>query len=89
MTTDSNETAGSTTVRDGTTTPGNPIPRDTEPPGREYVAPEIAVDPPADSGEDAADAGQSESSGPPGPAEEKDNATADHRGLTTETNPTD
>ncbi|MBT2586652.1 hypothetical protein [Arthrobacter sp. ISL-95] len=43
----------------------------------------------SESPDDAVDAGPSESASPPGPAEEKDEETADSRGLTTETNPTD
>ncbi|MET4539540.1 MULTISPECIES: hypothetical protein [Micrococcaceae] len=87
MTTDPNEVAGFAQVRDGTTTPGNPIPRD---PGMPDSSGQVPVgDASSESPDDAGDAGPSESANPPGPAEEKDEATADNRGLTTETNPTD
>jgi hypothetical protein len=87
MTTDPSEVAGFTQVRDGTTTPGHPIPRD---PGTPEASNQVPVgDSSSESPEDAVDAGPSESATPPGPAEEKDEKTADHRGLTTETNPTD
>ncbi|MFJ6537909.1 hypothetical protein ACIQH5_16940 [Paenarthrobacter sp. NPDC091711] len=48
-----------------------------------------AGDASSESPSDAVDAGASESASPPGPAEEKDEKTADSRGLTTETNPAD
>ncbi|MCT9871955.1 hypothetical protein [Paenarthrobacter aurescens] len=87
MTTDPNEVAGFAQVRDGTTTPGHPIPRDPHEPG---TGGQVPVGDAAPEGpEDAVDAGPSESANPPGPAEEKDGKTADNRGLTTETNPTD
>ncbi|WP_024818097.1 hypothetical protein [Arthrobacter sp. 31Y] len=87
MTTDPNEVAGFAQVRDGTTTPGNPIPRDPGMHGSSGRAP--VGDASSESPDDAVDAGPSESASPPGPAEEKDEKTADSRGLTTETNPTD
>ncbi|MET3904352.1 hypothetical protein [Paenarthrobacter sp. 4246] len=87
MTTDPNEVAGFAQVRDGTTTPGNPIPRD---PGTPETTGQVPVgDASLESPDDAVDAGPSESANPPGPAEEKNEGTADNRGLTTETNPTD
>jgi len=87
MTTDPSEVAGFSQVRDGTTTPGHPIPR--EPGVPETSGPGDAGDASSGSQDDAVDAGPSESANPPGPAEEKDEKTADNRGLTTETNPTD
>ncbi|MEV7606791.1 hypothetical protein AB0N65_15275 [Paenarthrobacter sp. NPDC089322] len=87
MTTDPNEVAGFSQVHDGITTPGHPIPRDlgaTESSGQVPVGDAAGGSP-----EDATDAGENESANPPGPAEEKDERTADNRGLTTETNPTD
>ncbi|MGR0160203.1 hypothetical protein [Paenarthrobacter nitroguajacolicus] len=87
MTTDPNEVAGFAEVRDGTTTPGNPIPRDPETP--ESIKQVSVGDSSSESPDDAVDAGPSESANPPGPAEEKDEKTADNRGLTTETSPTD
>ncbi|BCW60251.1 hypothetical protein V3C41_11690 [Paenarthrobacter nicotinovorans] len=87
MTTDPSEVAGFAQVRDGTTTPGNPIPRD---PGAPESSGRAPVDDASPEGtDDAVDAGPSESANPPGPAEEKDEGTADDRGLTTEPNPTD
>jgi len=87
MTTDPSEVAGYAQVRDGTTTPGRPVPRDPGVPGTGGQVP--VSDGPEKAPEDAVDAGPSESANPPGPAEEKDEQTADNRGLTTETNPTD
>jgi|GEM_PF-2246872 len=87
MTTDPSEVAGFAQVRDGTTTPGNPIPRNPGTPGQSSQVP--AGDASSESPDDAVDTGPSESASPPGPAEEKDEKTADPRGLTTETNPTD
>jgi hypothetical protein len=87
MTTDPSEVAGFAQVRDGTTTPGNPIPRDLGMPDSSSQVP--VGDASSESPDDAVDAGPSESASPPGPAEEKDEKTADSRGLTTETNPTD
>jgi hypothetical protein len=87
MTTDPSEVAGFAEVRDGTTTPGNPIPRDPGTPGPGSQVP--VGDASSESPDDAVDAGLSESASPPGPAEEKDEGTTDNRGLTTETNPTD
>ncbi|SEJ40842.1 hypothetical protein SAMN04487917_105361 [Arthrobacter sp. yr096] len=87
MTTDPSEVAGFDQVRDGTTTPGNPIPRD---PASAQTGRQPSVgDASSESPDDAVDAGPSESATPPGPAEQKDEKTADNRGLTTETNPTD
>lgn len=87
MTTDPSEVAGFSQVHDGITTPGHPIPRDL---GASESNDQVPVgDSSGGSPEDAADAGQNESANPSGPAEEKDERTADNRGLTTETNPTD
>ncbi|NQD86658.1 hypothetical protein HP499_02380 [Paenarthrobacter sp. CM16] len=87
MTTDPNEVAGFAQVRDGTTTPGHPIPRD---PGTPDTGNQVPVgDSSSESPDDAVDAGPRESANPSGPAEEKDEGTADDRGLTTEPNPTD
>lgn len=87
MTVDPSEVAGYDKVRDGTTTPGNPIPRDLGAPKADAQAPVAGGS--SDEPEDAVDAGRSDSASPPGPAEEKDDKTADNRGLTTEANPTD
>ncbi|MCD4853483.1 hypothetical protein LN996_21895 [Arthrobacter sp. AK01] len=87
MTTDPGEVAGFEQVRDGTTTPGHPIPRD---PAVAQSGGQVPVgDASSESPDDAVDAGPSESANPPGPAEEKDEKTADGRGLTTETSPAD
>lgn len=87
MTVDPSEVAGYDKVRDGTTTPGNPIPRDPGVPKASAQAPVIGGS--TDEPEDAADAGSGDSASPPGPAEEKDEKTVDNRGLTTESSPTD
>lgn len=87
MTSDPVEAGGFSQVHDGVTTPGQPIPRDLGSPDLHAQVPAGA----ASGGEpdDAADVGENKSADPPGPAEEKDDQTADNRGLTTETNPTD
>ncbi|MGP0223273.1 MULTISPECIES: hypothetical protein [unclassified Paenarthrobacter] len=86
MTTDPTEVAGFSQVHDGITTPGHPIPRDLGAPEQDEQVP---VDDSGGGPEDATDAGENQSANPAGPAEEKDGQTADDRGLTTETNPTD
>ncbi len=64
MTTDPSEVAGFTQVRDGTTTPGHPIPRD---PGTPEASNQVPLgDSSSESPEDSVDAGPSESANPPG-----------------------
>ncbi|MFJ4029681.1 hypothetical protein ACIPWF_20405 [Paenarthrobacter sp. NPDC089989] len=87
MTSDPVEPGGSGQVHDGVSTPGQPIPRDPGSPEQQAQVP-VGAESGRDS-DDAADVGESKSADPPGPAEEKDDQTADDRGLTTETNPTD